>query len=205
MIRLLKKLFPYSRVDKEPTHEVTVRGHLRLELRENGKLRAVREGDNICTLTGREFLAGLCSLAALNPARTPVRDDRIALIGVGTGAQLEVSNIQSLVSPVAYKPGEFLAPLAVPPDFPFVGADEARTAVQFTREFGRNEISVGMDVVLTEAGLFTDGDPNNNWVVPAPTDIDTTRGRAPMFYKTFEPITKTMLFTLRAIWEVRFV
>jgi hypothetical protein len=58
-------------------------------------------------------------------------------------------------------------------------------------------------VILTEAGLFTDGDPDNNNAVPAPTDFATTATRAPVAYKTFEPVTKPEGFTLEAVWEIR--
>ena len=202
MIRLLRRLFPLETLKQNPA----VQGHLRMEVRERGKLVTVREGFNIWTLSGREFLTELMSLEALNPSRTPFRNDRIASIGVGTGAQPEISNILSLVQPIAYKPGEFLAPLATPASFPVTGVDAARTAVQFTREFGRNEISIGpTTVIITEAGLFTDGDPNNDWAVPAPTDYATAASRAPMAYKTIEPVSKTQEFTLRTIWEVRLV
>jgi len=184
-------------------HDPSIEGRFRLEVRERGKLRGVREGRNICTLTGREHIAELIALGSLSP-RTTIRDDRIAYIGVGTGSQPEVSNISSLVEPTPYKTAEFLAPLVFPASFPATSSTAQNTAVQFIREFGKNEVSLGYNVVLTEAGLFTDGDPDNDWDTSAtPTDYSTASGRAPMFYKTFEPITKTTEFTLRIVWEVR--
>ena len=78
--------------------------------------------------------------------------------------------------------------------------------MRFEREFAAGEISLGYNVVLTEAGLFTDGDPDDDWAYTAtPTDFASTAGRAPMAYKTYEPITKTTDFNLRAIWTVRVV
>jgi hypothetical protein len=184
-------------------HDPCIEGHFKLEMfDERGKRRGIREGKNICTLTGREHIAELLALSLRTP-RTTYREDRISFLGVGTGAQPEVSNVTSLIEPVPYKTGEFLAPVLTPATFP---TGDSTTAVQFVREFGKNEISLGYNVVVTEAGLFTDGDPDNNFDISAtPTDYATASARAPMFYKTFEPITKTTQFSLRAIWEVRVV
>jgi hypothetical protein len=206
VIGFLRRFFPSRYLRETLKHNPQVQGRFHLELREGGKLRTTRDGFNIWTLTGREYLAELIPLSSLNPSREVFRNDRVAFIGMGTGAQAEISNIQSLVEPVPYKSGEFLAHLGTPPSFPVTGVDAARTAVQFTREFSQGEISLGFDVVLSEAGLFTDGDPDNNWdTVSVPTDFATASGRAPVAYKTFEPVTKTIQFTLRAVWEVRFV
>lgn len=206
MISLLRKFFAPGYLAETLKHEPTIQGKFRLETRERGKLLERREGFNIWTLTGREYLTELIALQSVNPTRETYREDRVAYIGVGTGAQPEISNITSLVEPVPYKTGEFLAGLATPASFPVTGTDAARTAVQFIREFSRGEISLGFDVVLSEAGLFTDGDPDNNWdIVSTPTDFATSSGRAPVAYKTYEPITKTTLFTLRVVWEVRFI
>jgi len=207
LARFLSRVYPAKFLLETLKHEPQVQGHLHLEMRdERGKLVAVRDGFNIWTLTGREFLAELMALQSVNPTRQVFRNDRIAYVGVGTGAQLEVSNISGLVNPVPYRTGQFLAPLAAPATFPVSGVDAARTAVRFARRFGRNEISLGYDVVLTEYGLFTDGDPDNNWDTGStPTDFDTASGRAPMAYKAEEPITKNVAFALDLIWEVRFV
>lgn len=207
MVRFLNRLYPARFLRETIKHEPQVQGHFRLEMKdERGKLVGVRDGFNIWTLTGREFLAELMAIQAVNPSREVFRNDRIAYIGVGTGSQLEVSNIQKLVNPVPYRTGQFLAPLAAPATFPISGVEAARTAVRFARRFGRNEISLGYDVALSEFGLFTDGDPDNNWDTGStPTDFTTASGRAPMAYKAEEPITKTVAFALDVIWEVRFV
>ncbi len=186
-------------------HNPRIEGHFQLEARERGKLCHRLEGFNIWTLTGREFLAELIALQATSP-RTLFRNDRVAYIGMGSGAQAEVSNITSLVAPVPYKSGEFLAAVAAPATFPTSGTSTTNTAVRFIREFSTGEISLGYNVVLTEAGLFTDGDPDNDWdTASTPTDFSTASGRAPVAYKAFEPVTKTTQFTLRVIWDVRFV
>lgn len=187
-------------------HDPMVEGRVRIETREGGKRRQVSEGKNIWTLTGREYLAELIALSASSP-RGKFRDDRVAYIGMGIGSQAEVASIESLVDPVPYATAEFLAATQTPALFPASGTGTPITSVQFVREFGTDEISYdGSAVVLTEAGLFTDGDPDNNWNLGS---LDTTfagaSGRAPVAYKTFEPITKTTSFTMRVLWEIRFV
>ena len=116
-----------------------------------------------------------------------------------------MSNIENLVDPVPYKTAEFLAALNAPATFPTSGTTTTNTVTRFIREFSTSEISLGYNVVLTEAGLFTDGNPNNDWSLDAPTSFTTASGRAPMAYKTYEPITKTTQFNLRAVWDVRVV
>jgi len=187
-------------------HDPMVEGRVRIETREGGKRRQVSEGKNIWTLTGREYLAELIALSARSP-RTTFRDDRVSYLGMGVGSQAEVANIESLVDPVPYVSTQFLAPTQTPALFPASGTGTPITSVQFVREFGTEEISYdGSAVVLSEAGLFTDGNPDEDWSVEAlDTTVSGASGRAPVAYKTFEPITKTTSFTMRVIWEIRFV
>lgn len=207
MIEFLRRFYPSAFLADILKQDPAIRGCFHVETREGGKLRESRDGWNIWTLTGREYLSELITLSAINPTREVLREDRIAYIGMGTGAQPEVSNIQSLVVATPYRSTEFLAKLAVPPVFPSSGTGTAKTSVQFVREFGTNELSLGFSIVLSEAGLFTDGDPDNNFSIalPFPSSMAAASGRSPMAYKTFEPITKTMQFSLRVVWEVRFV
>ena len=186
-------------------HDPMVEGRVRIETREGGKRRQVSEGKNIWTLTGREYLAELIALSASSPRGT-FRNDRVAYIGMGVGSQAEVASIESLVDPVPFMTSGFLAPTQAPALFPASGTSTPITSVQFVREFGTDELSIdGAAVVLTEAGLFTDGDPDNNWALGAPVTFDAASTRAPVAYKTFEPITKTTSFTMRVLWEIRFV
>lgn len=205
LLRLLQRALPPRVFDDAFKHAPMIKGHVRIEVREGGKLRRQSDGFNIWTLTGREFLAEKIALQAWSP-RTLFRDDVVAYIGVGSGAQAEVSEISSLVDPVPYKTGEFLAAIDAPATFPTSGTSTTNTSVRFQREFSQGEISLGYDVVVTELGLFTDGDPNNDWGVEStPTDFATAAPRAPVAYKAVEPVTKTTAFTLKAIWDVRFI
>lgn len=188
-----------------PTKDlVTVSGHLTLRVKDQfGGVVQERSGGNIWTLTGREFLVELMSLSLLTPSRTPVRDDRVLYIGLGSGTQAEVAEVSGLVDPIEFRVGEFLAQCQVPATFPADSAGTPRTSVQFIREFAGNEVSLGSSVIITEAGLYTDGDPDNDNSIPAPTDFATAATRAPLAYKSFEPVTKPEGFALEAVWEIR--
>jgi len=202
----IHKLLRWFSPDVVEDHKsaAAIQGFFQAETRERGKIVSRTEGNNIWTLTGREYLAELIALRASSP-RATFRDDRVAYIGLGSGSQAEVANISSLVDPIPYSPGEFLAPTATPATFPASATTSTKTAVRFIREYGLSEISLGYDVVLTEAGLFTDGNPDDDWALTALTGLDSSGDRAPVAYKTYEPITKTTQFTLRVIWEVRFI
>ena len=180
-----------------------IKGRVHIETREGGKLRQQVDGYNIWTLTGREYLAEVIALSAASP-RTPFRNDRIRYMGLGIGSQAELSSVTSLVNPIPFSAGQFLAPVDVPAIFP----DNPNPAVQFVRTFGLTEISLGgTNVILTEAGLFTDGDPADNWAIFSEDvpGFEESSSYAPMAYKTFEPVTKTTQFTLKLVWDVNFV
>jgi hypothetical protein len=164
---------------------------------------SVREGHNVWTLTGREYLVGRMSLASVAPTRVEGRSDCVYYIGIGSGVQTEVESVSALVTPVEYRSGSFLAPIQTPPTFPADTTSTPRTSVRYIREYASNEISLGADVVVTEAGLYTDGDPSNNDAPPAPVTLAAAGGRAPLAYHSFEPITKFLGFTFVIIWEVR--
>ena len=201
-----------------PEVERCVKGPVRIEgffscvCRERGKLVSGtrREGKNIWTLTGREYLARLMSYSAYGTIDTPARNDRIRYIGFGIGVSPEVSSVTRLVSPIAYDEtsgGIFLAELAIP-TYPFQTSGSYGTSVRYTREFKENELSTSTQVLLTEAGLFTDGSPTSSPIPFTPKtrdlSLDEAINQAPAGYKSFEPLKKTMNFVLQVAWEVRF-
>jgi hypothetical protein len=118
---------------------VEVQGWVKLLMRERGKIvpGSHREGHNIWTNTGREYLALLMSIASA--PSTGFRSDKIAYIGVGTGAQVEEAGVLRLITPVAYVTGQFLAPLDVPPTFPLT---PTRTTVRYHRIFAEDQITL---------------------------------------------------------------
>lgn len=191
--------------------EVKIEGFFSVMCRERGKIvpGSRRQGRNIWTLTGREYLARLMSYASYSPD-TPSRDDRIRYIGFGIGTTPEVSSVSRLVSPIGFDSAGgtiFLAELAIP-TYPFQSSSSFGTAVRYTREFSELELSTSTTVVLTEAGLFTDGSPTSS---PTPFEPGTrvltlaqAANQAPAAYKTFEPLKKTQNFVLQVAWEVRF-
>jgi hypothetical protein len=195
-------------VEKPP---VLVEGFFSCVCRERGKIipGTRREGKNIWTLTGREYLARLMSYSSYSPL-TPARNDRIRYIGFGTSTQPEVSSVSKLGTPIAYDSasgGIFLAEVSLP-TYPFQTVGSYGTAVRYTREFLETELSTSTTVVLTEAGLFTDGSPTSSPVSFTPGTRDRSlaqaAAQAPCAYKSFEPLNKTQNFILQVAWEVRF-
>ena len=191
--------------EKELVH---IEGFFSVVAREGGKLvpGTLREGKNVWTLTGREYLARLMSYASYGP-NVASRNDRIRYIGIGTGSTPEVSSVARLVTPAAYNAsggGQFLAELAIP-TYPFQTTGSFGTAVRYTREFSETELSTSGTVVVTEAGLFTDGSPSDLFA-PGTRDLTLAQSgnQAPAAYKTFEPLKKTQNFVLQVAWEVRF-
>jgi len=214
--------FDTSRGTREPAKTVIcapekelvqVEGFFSAVCRERGKLvyGTRREGKNIWTLTGREYLAQLMSYSAYGTSAhaggssnpdTPARDDRIRYFGFGTGTQPEVSSVSALVNPIAFDGGgNFLASISLP-TYPLA---PTRTTVQYSRTYTELELSFGGTVTLTEAGLFTDGSPTANY---APRTRDVTlanaSAQAPDAYKAFEPLRKTQNFVLDVSWQIRF-
>jgi hypothetical protein len=203
------------RVSPFKKETVYIEGFFSAVCRERGKIvpGTRRESKNVWTLTGREYLARLMSYSAygvgLN-ADTPARNDRIRYIGFGTGTTPEVSSVSRLIAPTAYTSSggdKFLAELAIP-TYPFQSSGSFGTAVRYTREFSETEISISTTVILTEAGLFTDGSPTSSPTPYTPETRDVTLAQAgnqaPAAYKTFEPLKKTQNFVLQTAWEVRF-
>jgi hypothetical protein len=194
-----------GRTFEEEKSVVEVKGWVNLCLRERGKIvpGSIRDGHNIWTNTGREYLALLMSLAS--GTTTTFRQDAVGFIGVGIGATLEDVNVLNLANPVAYSASTFLAALDVPPTFPLT---PTRTTVKYKRTFTENEITLSPGTVnVSEMGLFTNGSPV---AVPAynPGSRDVTyasrMAQAPVAYKTFEPVPKTNSLQLEITWEIRF-
>lgn len=190
-----------SQVDKPI---VQVKGWVDLCLRERGKIvpGSRRHGHNIWTNTGREYLAMLISLQSV---MTPFRTDSVAYIGVGTGVtQPEDAGVLALQNPIPYAPALYLASLDIPPTFPL---NPSRTTVRFHRVFSESEITLtpGSKVLVSELGLFTNGDPNSSYTPGTRhTEFSVAGAQAPVAYKTFEPIGKTDALELEVAWEIRF-
>lgn len=202
----LKRAAEY--VDSKPP--VEIEGFFFAQTRERGKLVQEVSGQNIWTLTGREYLARLMSYAAYGIgalADQPARNDRIRYIGMGVGTQPEVATVTKLNVPTPYDTTGtvFLAEIAIP-TYPFQTSSTAfGTSVRYFREFVEGELSVTGPILLSEAGLFTDGSPGASFAPKTrSTAFSTAAGQAPAAYKSFEPLRKTQNFVLQVAWEIRF-
>lgn len=171
---------------------------------ERGKVvpGSYREGHNVFTMRGREWLSKLVvwqSLGSFPSAGldVPVTNERFRWIGVGTSSQLEQVEVNKLVSPLTITTG---------PDayIKVVGALSRPTtfSVKFTTTFMGTEFAHhGAQVVLSEAGLFVDVDPPG---APGPSLSTGSPNNVPVAYKTFDPLTKQTSQTLTIGWEFRF-
>lgn len=193
--------------------DILVNVNMTALLRERGKIvpHSRREGHNVFTITGRNWLSKLIAWNAINAADEPFTQRRVRWVGVGSGSQLEVTTVSALANPVIARaaPNQYLVPLDSPATFP------TSTSVEFAYEFATTEITTGgVPVAVSEAGLFTDVNPADTAhkgiddVEFSPT-VPTTLNPAdtnnpPIAYKAFEPLVKTVDFTLQIRWTFRF-
>lgn len=189
---------------------IPVHSNLWACMRERGKLvpGSRREGHNVFTNNGKNWLSKLVAWNTIAGADEAYTHRRVRWMGVGTGSQLEVANVVSLAQAiVADSLGNYLLPISYPQTFP------TSTSVQFIREFGVNEITLtGAPVIVTEVGLFVDvNDADNQGTedVAVGGGVFTTLDpevptNAPVAYKSFEALTKTVDFSLEFRWEFRF-
>lgn len=183
---------------------VEVHGWVNLVCRERGKIvpGSHREGHNVWTNTGREYLTQLMALAVVGSPGA-IRIDSVAYIGAGIGTQVEEPNVSRLASPIETVFGQFLSQLDLP-DFPL---SPARTTVRFKKTFREDELTflVTDKVNLSELGLFTNGNPAS--VPPNQVGRDVTYNiastQAPVAYKSFDPVSKTGAMQLEVSWEIR--
>lgn len=184
---------------------IEVKGWVTTLLRERGKIvpGSRREGHNIWTDTGREFLAMLMTYKANGV--DPFRDDRIAYIGVGTGSRLEEAGVSSLKAPVQYRASLFLAPIDhVATDYPL---RPTRTTVKYTRVFAEDELTYGTtaSLLIGELGLFTNGHQNTFIAGQRQRDQDSAPFQSPAAYKALvEPVEKNSGLEFQVDWEIRF-
>jgi hypothetical protein len=186
---------------------IGVTGWVKMVMRERGKIvpGSHRDGKNTWTNTGREFLAMVMSLN--DPATslvTKARTDSITYIGMGSGTNPTSSaGITSLVVPIAFQPGDFLAQLDIP-TYPLA---PSRTTVRYHRTFTESQITTvpGSTVNVSEMGLFTNGDPSqNNAANTRVITMAASGSAAPCAYKTFDPLAKTDTMQIDVAWEIRF-
>jgi hypothetical protein len=186
--------------------------NVRLQMRERGKLvhGSIREGHNVFTVNGMNWLSTLMAWQTISGLDVPYTNRRVRWMGAGSGTQLESANVSLLAYPILCTTTNYLQPVQSV-SFP------SSTSVQFTKEFGASEITIaGAPVAVSEIGLYADVSPANNGAIndvsynpselPSATMLDPTVGTNPLIaYKTFEPLTKTIDFSLLVNWEFLFV
>ena len=191
----------------EGVGDILLRSNFTALLRERGKIvpGSHREGHNVFTVTGRNWLSKIAAWSSLS-ADTPYTERRVRWIGVGTGSQLEVTTVSQLATPVITTASSYLVPLSTV-TFP------TATSVRHSRTYGTSDISTtSTPVVVTEAGLFVDVDTTDlagteDSAVGGGVDTTldpTVSTNPPIAYKAFDPITKTQDFTLEIRWDFRF-
>jgi len=193
--------------------DIGVVGNFSALMRNGGKIvpGSRREGHNIFTITGRNFLAKLVSWYAIGATDIPYTQRRVRWVGLGLGSQLESPSIVSLVQATLTTPTSYLRPIQTV-EFP------TSSTARFITEFSTYEITLStVPVTVTEAGMFADVSPaqpgfGNDGAEDVPHDpgsVDTTLNPAlatnpPIAYKNFEALTKTVDFTIEIRWDFRF-
>ena len=178
-----------------------------LEARQNGKLITTREGHNVFTDTGANWLSRLCAWSTIGATDIPFTNRRVRWVGLGTGTQSEVASVTSLATPAQVTQGIYLGEIQST-------TTPTTRSVEFVREFGTSEVSIaslGLNVVsISEAGLFVDVQPASTSTGvddsrAAGSSTDTTLNpsfslNAPVAYKTFQPLNKTQDFSFTVRW-----
>ncbi len=190
--------------------DLGVRCNFHLELREHGKLKQTRDGHNVFTETGSNWLTRLSAWSTIGATDVPFTNRRVRWMGLGTGTQSEVASVSNLVTPAQVTSGVYLG--AIQNSNPLT-----TNSIEFVREFSTTEVSLvslGLNVVaVSEAGLFVDVQPASS---STGTDDSSAGGatdstldpsaslNAPIAYKTFEPLNKTADFSLVIRWTLTF-
>jgi hypothetical protein len=167
----------------------------------------LREGHNVFTTVGREWLAKLCGWQTIGSPDIAFTNKRVRWVNVGTGTQAETVNVSALVTPSLITATEYLAEIDEV-QFPTTG--QAR----FIKEFSPQEISIPSQpvVAITEAGLIVDlypvstaGGTLDSAAPGVDTIQDPTASVHPLVaYHSFAPVNKTPDYGLEIRWEFRF-
>lgn len=192
--------------------DIEVQANFYALMRARGKVvpGSVREGHNVFTSHGRSWLAKLMGWSYIGGTDIPFTNRRIRWIGVGSGSQLESSNVSGLSVPVLSTATDYLLPIDSV-EFP------TSSTIRFIKEFRLSDITItGAPVQVKEMGLFSDVSPalaggGNDGSEDVPFEaglVDTILNPSvgtnpPVAYKSFEALTKTVDFTLEVRWDFR--
>lgn len=189
-----------------PNDFIQVHTNIFIEVRERGKLVTSRQGHNVFTDTGRDWLSKLAAWQTIGSPDVPYTQRRVRWMGLGTGTQAETAGVTQLQNPAQVTQDIYLGAIQSSNILSF-------NSVEFVREFSTSEISIpilGLNVVpITEAGIFVDVQPasTSDGVDDSPaggvsdTTLDTSsQVNSPVAYKVFDPINKTVDFSLVIRW-----
>jgi hypothetical protein len=191
--------------------DIEIISQFSLIARERGKIvpGSLREGHNVFTTVGSDWLSKLVAWQTIDTPDIPFTQRRVRWVGVGTGTQAETVNVTVLNAPALVTPTFYLGAVQAA-TFPATGK------VKFFKEFLGNEISMpaqGLAVVpLTEATLYADVFPVSaaGGTLDAATGSYDTQmnpeiGTNPCIaYKTFQVLNKTVDFNVEVRWEFSF-
>lgn len=170
--------------------------------KKTGDVLHERTGHNVWTNTGREYS---CLLKTYRPqGSVPYRSDVIAYMGMGSGSQPETVNVTNVENPVAFAPGEWLKGI-VHARTTFQSGNGIRTAVRYVCTYGENDfiLNDSSSVLISECGLFTDGNQETFERGLRDTNVLNGRAQSPVAYHSFDPIPKTSGIELEIVWELR--
>ncbi len=140
---------------------------------------SVREGHNVFTNAGRTWMRDLFHWQTIDDvADVGVTEERLAYFAYGTGSQPASVHVNDLVSQVGS-------------DFPLQAGKATfpiSTTLRLEHVLGTGDLNGN---VLSESGLR----------VRAPGGSPSS---SVAFYKTFEPVLKTLGFELVTVWELKF-
>lgn len=161
---------------------------------------SVREGHNVITDYGREWLARLVPWETITGVSDDVAysDMRIRWISIGTGGLVEVPGVSQMGNPVTYDGTNYLCPLD-PASGRSWRTHPVPTSVKFKHEYPGSELPGILITPASEAALFAD------YYNGAPTLDPTLPTHTPVAYKRiYPPLTKNTIQTLTIEWELRF-
>jgi len=167
-----------------------------------------REGHNVFTTTGRDWIAHLLAWATIGTPDTSFTNRRVRWMGVGSGSQLEVEGVTSLDIPVLATATDYLIPIETV-EFPSPGR-----ITQIFSEFRQDQLTFPPYTVVSvsEAGMYVDvfhvstqgGIEDSPVSAFYDTTLNPTIGsNPPIAYHAFEVINKTADFILEIRWELR--
>jgi hypothetical protein len=131
--------------------DIVIESNVWLLMRERGKLvpGSHREGHNVFTTNGKNWLAKLIAWSTISGTDIAYTNRRVRWMALGKGSQLEASTVSQLADPVLATPTDYLRPIQTV-EFP------TSTSTRFIKEFGTTD-DPGIGFFILPDGSFLDG------------------------------------------------